>query len=353
MTAARVAIAHALQLAGIQAGQKVLLPAYHCIVMVEPVVQIGAQPVFYRLREDLSVDLDDVARRIDGETRAFIAVNYFGFPQNINALRQFCDQHRLSFIEDCAHSFFGSHDGRPLGTFGHFAVASLPKFFPVRDGGCLVIGEGAPRNRSVTPRSQGMAANLRAIIDTIEEATTMRRLRGLGPIVHLADHAKSLLRPAMPEANLTRDNPAQQRSGQRGGFDATWLGVRATAASRFTCHHASRSRIVERRRHNYTRLVRELSGMRRCRPVLPNLIDGVVPYMFPLWIDHLADIFPELEDRAVPMQRFGQFLWQEMDADVCKVTKEHSRHSLQLSCHQELGDEEITAIVDRVRAIAA
>jgi dTDP-4-amino-4,6-dideoxygalactose transaminase len=354
VTAARIAIAHALTLAGIQPGQKVLVPAYHCIVMVEPILHVGAEPVFYALREDLSVDLDDVAAKIDRETRAFIGVNYFGFPQPLDLLRRFCDQHRLSFIEDCAHSFFGSHLGRPLGTFGHFAVASLAKFFPVRDGGCLILGGNTHATGGIALRSQGLAANFAAALDTVEDAVALDRLSGVGPIVSLANAAKGLARAAVPKAGTAHgNNPALQRSGQRGGFDVAWMNVGATAVSRTISRRASRSRIIERRRRNYARLVEEFSGLRNCRPVFPQLPDGVVPYMFPLWIDHLSDVFPILEDRAVPMQRFGQFLWPDMDEGVCSVTRQHSRHSVQLACHQELTASEISEIVDRVRSVAA
>src|SRR5215469_11437284 len=38
LTAGRIAIAHALELAGVRPGQKVLVPAYHCIAMVEPIL---------------------------------------------------------------------------------------------------------------------------------------------------------------------------------------------------------------------------------------------------------------------------------------------------------------------------
>ena len=350
VTAARIAIAQALMLAGIRPGQKVLVPAYHCIVMIEPIVHIGAQPVFYALHEDLLVDLDDVAAKLDSETRAFIAINYFGFPQELGGLRRFCDANRLTFIEDCAHSFFGSHGGQPLGTFGHFAVASLAKFFPVRDGGCLSIGSGAPERRAIALRSQGLAANLAAALDTVEDAVGAGRLTGLGPAVNLMNFAKDVARAALPKAGTTHgDNPSLQRSGQRGGFDAAWIDVSATAVSRTIARRASRSRIVEKRRRNYARLAEAFTGLRRCRPVLPHLLDGVVPYMFPLWIDHLSEVFPILEDRAVPMQRFGQFLWPEMDTDVCAVTRRHSRHGIQFACHQELEDDEVTAIVARVR----
>jgi len=60
-----------------------------------------------------------------------------------------------------------------------------------------------------------------------------------------------------------------------------------------------------------------------------------------------------LEDSAIPMQRFGQFLWPDMDQEICAVATAHSRHSVQLPCHQSLTDAEITAIVDRVRKVLA
>src|SRR5579883_1100490 len=149
VTSARIAIAHALVLAGVQPGQKVLVPAYHCIAMIEPILHLGAHAIFYSLRDDMSVDLGDISTKLDAETCALIAVNYFGFPQNLVAIQKFCSQRGIVFIEDCAHSLFGSYAGRALGTFGHFAVASLVQFSPLPDGGCLVIADPPRRNQRV------------------------------------------------------------------------------------------------------------------------------------------------------------------------------------------------------------
>jgi dTDP-4-amino-4,6-dideoxygalactose transaminase len=138
VTSGRVAIALALQHMGIAHGDKVLVPAYHCIAMVEPIISTGAGAVFYRIREDTSVDLDDVQRRLDVRTRALLAPHYYGFPQDMMRIRAFCDAHNLVLIEDCAHAFFGRCDGRPFGGHGDYAIASAMKFFPVYDGGYLV-----------------------------------------------------------------------------------------------------------------------------------------------------------------------------------------------------------------------
>ncbi len=355
VTAGRVAIAHSLVLAGLRPGQKVLVPAYHCIAMVEPIVQLGGVPVFYRIHDDLSVDLDDVAQRIDAKTRIFLAVNYFGFPQDLFALREFCNRRGLAFVEDCAHSFFGTYRGRAIGSFGDFAIASLPKFFAVREGGCIVVNrDGICAGKRITTRSQGLAANVAAVLDGLEDAVGMGRLRALSPFVELAELAKRALHAVAPSTRRERSpNPAEQRSGQTGGFDLSWMGMRATAMSRFVARHTSSKRLVERRRRHYLSLVREFSALSRCRPLLPRLPDGVVPYMFPLWVDRLSDLFAILEDHAVPMQRFGQFLWPAANQEFCAVSRRLSQQVLLLPCHQELTESELSTLVEKVRAIVA
>ena len=127
----RVAIALALRHLGIRPGEQVLLPAYHCTAMVEPVQWASAAPVFYRIHPDTSVDLEHLQRLLTPLTRAVIVVHYFGFPQQLSSLRAFCDTHRLALIEDCAHAFFGEEAGRPLGSCGDYAIASAMKFFPI------------------------------------------------------------------------------------------------------------------------------------------------------------------------------------------------------------------------------
>ena len=100
--AGRVAIGLALRLAGLVEGDKVLLPAFHCTSMVEPLVCVSASPVFYRVNTDLSVDIEDIARKIDASTRALITTNYFGFPQNLQMLRSFCDDNDLIAGAGCS-----------------------------------------------------------------------------------------------------------------------------------------------------------------------------------------------------------------------------------------------------------
>ena len=100
-----LALALALQHMKLASNDEVLIPAYHCIAMVEPVLWNGGKPRFYRIREDTSLDLSDLEARVNPSCRAMIAPHYFGFHQDMEAIRQFCDRHQLVLIEDCAHAF--------------------------------------------------------------------------------------------------------------------------------------------------------------------------------------------------------------------------------------------------------
>ena len=70
------------------------MPSYHCEAMVEPVTWLGAEPVFFRIEEILSVDLVDISRHCDPKIRAVIAVHYFGFPQDFFRVRRILRKRR-------------------------------------------------------------------------------------------------------------------------------------------------------------------------------------------------------------------------------------------------------------------
>ena len=82
-TSGAAAIALALKHAGIETGDQVLVPAFHCPSMIEPVRAVDAAPVFYRIRDDTSVDLEDIEAKLTASSRALLVAHYFGFPPRI------------------------------------------------------------------------------------------------------------------------------------------------------------------------------------------------------------------------------------------------------------------------------
>ena len=199
-TSGRAAIAHALQLLSCTSEHEVLLPAYHCAAMRTPIEWLGARPMFYRLHPDLSADLEDIKNRIGPKTHSLIMAHFFGFPQDIRAVRDLCYAHGVYLIEDCAHAFFGRVHGEPVGSFGDYAIASTMKFFPSFDGGVL-----ASRTRTINSidwRNGGMRFAIKASVNMLRGLQSMDVcalsmvccVRALQPWVGCARMAQPLLR---------------------------------------------------------------------------------------------------------------------------------------------------------------
>ncbi len=69
--------------------------------------------------------------------KGILVYHQWGFPQRMEPILEFCKNHDLFCIEDCAHAFEGSYKNRRLGTYGDAALFSLAKFFPCVTGGAI------------------------------------------------------------------------------------------------------------------------------------------------------------------------------------------------------------------------
>lgn len=349
VTSGRVAIALALRQMGVGSGDEVLVPAYHCASMVEPVTWSGARPVFYRIGADTAADMADMASRLTPATRVLMATNYFGFPQPLDRLRAFCDQHGLLLLEDCAHSFLGAYGGRPLGAWGDYAIASSMKFYPVHEGGCLVSAHH-PLS-AVTLVSAGAGFEAKAAINTLEHSCTHGRLGALRWLLAAPLALKTMLWSQIKVHAPARARPLTPASSEGGfGFDPAWLDKRASLFTRLMLRTVSRRRMGALRRRHYLRLHDALVEVAGCRPLRATLPDGVYPWVFPLWVDQPQPVFLALKAMAVPVLRFGEYLSPDVTADTCPNSIALSRHVLQFPCHQELRAQELDWLIDRVRA---
>ncbi len=340
--AARYALFAALKDMECQPGDEILIPAYHCKAMIYPVLKAGGRPVFYKVREDLSADLDDLETKLSRHTKAALYVSYFGFFRDIEKFRAFCNSHNLLMIEDCAHALFGHNNGIATGSFGDYAIGSVKKFLPVSLGGILTS-----RNvlkRGLARRRPALQENVKFFYNTLERSAQYGRHTGAGHLVHLLE---KLRRPAAPPASADLPVTPESQDMENRFIDekTNHCPPLVTYWAERLCHQ---KRLVQKRRENYQRLLSHVKGMTQLRPLLPQLPDGVVPYMFPLALDNLERVFPFLEDGGLPLQRFGQFLWPDKTVAACRNSLFWSRHVLQLPCHQGLRSEEIDWMIETV-----
>jgi dTDP-4-amino-4,6-dideoxygalactose transaminase len=127
----------ALVTAGVGPGDEVIVPSLTFAATANVVEHLGARAVFADVLDDvLTLDPEDVARRLGPRTRAVIAVDYAGHPAELDDLRALCRTHDLLFLEDAAHSFGARSRGRAVGTGGHPVAFS---FYATKN---LTTGEG-------------------------------------------------------------------------------------------------------------------------------------------------------------------------------------------------------------------
>ena len=351
LTSGRMGIANALRSLGVQAGDRVLVPAYHCNAMIEPVVWLGATPVFYRILPDTGVDLDDVARLLrESGAQAMMVTHYFGFPQDIQSISDFCRAHALPFLEDCAHAFFGEAAGRPIGGFGDYAIASPWKFFPIYDGGCIAVR--ASGGTGLALQCPAVAFQLKSAINTLEAAFHYRRLalarHAALPLLWLKDILwRGTKRIAGPEMAKRSMAPSSAEGGT--SFEPQWMDKHMSLAARLLMRASSFGRIIARRRQHYQRLLQACQDIPGCRPLFPVLPEKVVPYAFPMVFDDPERIFAPLKLAGVPIIRFGEVLWPGVDASVCPISVEFSRRVFQFPCHQELDESELEWMIATLR----
>lgn len=349
----RIALGHALRESGVQAGDEVLTPAYHCKAMIGPIRWLAAHPVLYKVDSALNVDIDDIRTKITARSKVLLIVHYFGFPQNLVELQRFCQRYGLVLIEDCAHSFFGEFDGQPIGSFGQFAIASTMKFFPVYDGGCLVSSQRPLGHLAL--RSPGALSEMKATVNIVERALQYRRLGLFGHLLRLPLQAKTLIwrhlrrQVAAQSGTSLASNAAELADGDEEGFEPAWLGVSASRTTRILLNALSHRHVVERRRHNFKYLLRQLADLPGARPLHRALPEGVVPWVFPMLFDDVNAAYELIDRTGVPIPHFGKFLWPAADPRTCAVSADYSRRLLQFPCHQELTERELTWMAEQIR----
>lgn len=130
----------ALTLAGVGAGDEVATLAFSCLQSTSPISHLGARPVWIDIDpQSMSMCTEDLKRKLSPKIKAVFAYHISGYPSNSIEIAKVCSEFDIPLIEDCNNAIGATLNGKPLGTFGNYAVYSL---YPNRqingiDGGVL------------------------------------------------------------------------------------------------------------------------------------------------------------------------------------------------------------------------
>lgn len=107
----------ALEAAGVEPDDEVIVPTLTFTASAEVVRYLGARPVFVDSDpHTLNLDPVAVAAAITPRTRAIVAVHFAGMAADMDAIGRLARRHGLRVIEDAAHAFPTRHHGRVVGT---------------------------------------------------------------------------------------------------------------------------------------------------------------------------------------------------------------------------------------------
>ncbi len=133
----------------IQPGDHVLVQAYTCIVVINAILFTGAIPIYVDVLDDATMDPTDIQKKITDKTKAIIIQHTFGKPARMKEIMAIAKEYGLITIEDCAHTFLATYQGKKLGTMADIAIFSFgsDKMISCVRGGAILVNNPAYRSR--------------------------------------------------------------------------------------------------------------------------------------------------------------------------------------------------------------
>jgi dTDP-4-amino-4,6-dideoxygalactose transaminase len=165
---------HALEMAimtlDIGAGDEVIMPGFTFVSTANAVRIHGAKPVFAEIRSsDLTLDPEDVARKITPATKAIVPVHYAGVSVDFDGIREAVNGRPISIIEDAAQAAGAFWNGRALGTVGDIGCFSFhdTKNITCGEGGAFLTQDDQLAEKAEWIREKGTnrSAYLRGEVD--------------------------------------------------------------------------------------------------------------------------------------------------------------------------------------------
>ena len=144
---------------GIGPGDEVIVPGYTFMASAAAVLMVGAIPVIAEINETMTLDPDDVEKKIGPHTKAIIPVHICGIPSDMARIMAVARKHKVKVIEDCCQADGGSFRGKRLGSWGDAGAYSFNDFkiMSAGEGGALVTDDNAIIERAGIYSDSGTA----------------------------------------------------------------------------------------------------------------------------------------------------------------------------------------------------
>ena len=315
-----------------------LVPDYNSGNEVLAMRAAGVTVQYYPVGPDGQIDLSVVEQFCNTyNPDVLYVIHYLGWPQPMWALTDLCRQRGILVVEDCALALLSALDGRPLGSFGDWAVYCLYKTLPVPNGAILVQNttrvealEQLTLHRASAASDGGRTAELlvqriRGRIDGVGVAL-QRIKRGVGRMAGALEVKRTTVGDigfALADVDLAM-SPISTHLLSRLDFDA----IRRKRVQNFRC-------LVDLLDGHASLLHRELA-------------DGVCPLFLPLLVPNKRVAADALRQRGIEALEFWNEGVDTPDCEVAPTTRFLRAHVLEVPLHQDLTPQHIAYIAHHV-----
>jgi dTDP-4-amino-4,6-dideoxygalactose transaminase len=338
----RGAICQALRVRRAQEASRkvVLVPAFHCPTVVDPILDAGFEVCFYGVDEKLRIDEADFLARLDGNVAAAVIIRYFGIADASASLRKAVRNAGAWILDDCSHSFLRANPVRLADAQADATTYSFWKLLPSMTGGGVLFGSETAL-RLAQPQ-QAPALGLRAMLGQLldEPQRALRNLRK--PDVE--PEPRPVVRGTAAEAYPYV--AAESRWGM------SPLAARVLRA-------ADPDTVVAQRRANYVALAGALAPTPEMELVWPTLDEEACPWGLPVLLKRRPERDYLIRARGVPLFSFGEVLHPLVfeQPDVAPRAVEIARYLsdtlLVLSIHQGLTVDQVRQSARAINAFFA
>lgn len=334
---ARSAIYHLFKQLVASGRRRVLAPDYHMGNELRAIRAAGAEVELYTIDKHGRPDLSALSRQAARGADVLFTIHYAGWSQPVAEMRAVCDRHGLRLVEDCALSLLSEVEGRPLGSFGDYAVFCLYKTLPVLDGGLLVQNRHAFADLDHLPmRAIGRAFEFGQAFEL-----WLERFRSRVPGAGAAAAAGKRRIGALLTAMRVKRVPVGDI-----GFDPADADIAMSGWSERLLARLDYKAIRLIRRRNFALLADLLaeSGIEPWR----ELEAGTCPLFFPLLVKDKPAAARKLRAAGV----IATELWNEGDPLSAQLEGRASkflrRHVLELPIHQDVDEAQIRFMARQV-----
>ena len=144
---------------GVKPGDEVLLPSFTFVATANSVIATGAKPVFVDInKNDYTIDVSDVVKKINNNTKAIIPVHLYGHPSDMDEINSIAKDNSLQVVEDSCQSLGSLYDQKQTGTMGNLGCFSFyaSKVLTTGEGGAIVTNDDNLYEKLLMIRNHGM-----------------------------------------------------------------------------------------------------------------------------------------------------------------------------------------------------